>query len=118
MWGTAGPILAGGGDRSVFEPFWGDHQVEPVWKIEADSRSVTPRRKVLRASKSDVDPSHCSLQYVRIDNVVKQLLQLGPGVLMAKLDVSGTYRIVRDILKIVSFWKCRGSVWMQPCRLV
>lgn len=41
-----------------------------------------------------IDPSRCSLQYVRIDEVVKQLLQLGPGALMAKLDVKSAYRIV------------------------
>jgi hypothetical protein len=33
----------------------------------------------------------CSLQYVKVDDVVRQLLQLG---LMAKLDVKSAYRIV------------------------
>ena len=41
-----------------------------------------------------INPSHCSLQYVRVDDVVKQLLRLGPGALMAKLDVKSAYRIV------------------------
>ena len=40
-----------------------------------------------------IDSSRCSLQYVRIDDVVKQLLHLGPGALMAKLDVKSAYRI-------------------------
>lgn len=36
----------------------------------------------------------CSLRYTRVDEVVRQLLQLGPGALMAKLDVKSAYRIV------------------------
>ena len=36
----------------------------------------------------------CSLQYTRVDHVVRQLLQLGPGALMAKLDIKSAYRIV------------------------
>ena len=36
----------------------------------------------------------CSLQYTRVDQVVCKLLQLGPGALMAKLDIKSAYRIV------------------------
>ena len=36
----------------------------------------------------------CTLQYTRVDDVVRQLLQLGPGALMAKLDIKSAYRIV------------------------
>ena len=36
----------------------------------------------------------CSLRYTRVDEVVRQFVQLGPGVLMAKLDVKSAYRIV------------------------
>ena len=35
----------------------------------------------------------CAL-YNIVDNVVRQLLQLGPGALMAKLDIKSAYRIV------------------------
>lgn len=52
--------------------------------MEANSRFVKPEG---RNVNDGIDSSPCSLQYVRIDDVVKQLLQLGPGALMAKLDV-------------------------------
>ena len=41
-----------------------------------------------------IDPELCSLKYVRVDDVVRRLLQLGPGVEMAKIDVKSAYRIV------------------------
>ena len=41
-----------------------------------------------------IDPGLCSLKYVRVDDVVRRLLQLGPGVEMAKIDVKSAYRIV------------------------
>ena len=47
-----------------------------------------------RSINDGISSSHCSLQYVRVDDVVEQLLQLGPGALMAKLDVKSAYRIV------------------------
>ena len=41
-----------------------------------------------------ISPELCSLQYVRVDDVAKQLLELGPGALMAKMDIKSAYRIV------------------------
>ena len=41
-----------------------------------------------------IDPELCSLKYVRVDDVVRRLLQLGPGMEMAKTDVKSAYRIV------------------------
>ena len=41
-----------------------------------------------------INSSRCSLQYVQVDDIVNQLLQLGPGALMAKLEVKSAYRIV------------------------
>ena len=41
-----------------------------------------------------IDPEHCSLKYVRVDDVVRRLLQLGLGVEMAKIDGKSAYRIV------------------------
>ena len=34
----------------------------------------------------------CSLSYVRVDEAARLLLQLGPGALMAKLDLESAYR--------------------------
>ena len=41
-----------------------------------------------------ISSNWCSLNYVRVDNVVKRLLELGVGAEMAKLDVKSAYRIV------------------------
>ena len=36
----------------------------------------------------------CSLQYMRIEEVVRRLLKLGPGAQMAKMDIKSAYRMV------------------------
>ena len=40
-----------------------------------------------RSVNSGVDPLLCSLSYVKMDQVVDTLLEMGPGVELAKLDV-------------------------------
>ena len=47
-----------------------------------------------RSVNDGISPELCSLQYVRVDDVAKQLLELGPGALMAKMDIKSAYRIV------------------------
>ena len=47
-----------------------------------------------RSVNSGIDPQLCSLSYVRLDQVVEQLLTLGPGTQLAKLDIKSAYRIV------------------------
>ena len=47
-----------------------------------------------RSVNDGISSDLCTLQYTRVDDVVRQLLQLGPGALMAKLDIKSTYRIV------------------------
>ena len=36
----------------------------------------------------------CSLQYVKVDEVVDTILKLGPGTELAKIDLQNAYRIV------------------------
>ena len=36
----------------------------------------------------------CSLQYIRMEDVVRKLLELGPGAQMAKMDIESAYRMV------------------------
>ena len=43
---------------------------------------------------SGVDPLLCSLSYVKMDQVVDTLLEMGPGVELAKLDVKNAYHNV------------------------
>ena len=47
-----------------------------------------------RSVKDAIKQERCSLSYTRVENVVVRLLELGPGALMAKLDVKSAYRIV------------------------
>ena len=47
-----------------------------------------------RSVNDGISSELCSLCYTRVDQVVRQLLQLGPGALMAKLDIKSAYRIV------------------------
>lgn len=41
-----------------------------------------------------ISPELCSLKYVRVDDVVRKLLDLGPGAKMAKMDIKAAYRMV------------------------
>ena len=43
---------------------------------------------------SGVDPHLCSWSYVKVDQVVDKLLEMGPSVQLAKLDVNSVYRNV------------------------
>ena len=47
-----------------------------------------------RSVNDGIDPGLCSLKYVRVDDVVRRLVQMGPGAEMAKIDVKSAYRIV------------------------
>ena len=41
-----------------------------------------------------IDRQLCSLSYTRIDDAARRIVQLGPGTLLAKLDLQSAYRIV------------------------
>ena len=41
-----------------------------------------------------IDRQLCSLSYTRIDDAARRIVQLGPGTLLAKLDLQSSYRIV------------------------
>lgn len=41
-----------------------------------------------------ISPDLCSLHYLKVDEVARRLLKLGPGALMAKLDIRSAYRMV------------------------
>ena len=48
-----------------------------------------------KASVNDsISQERCSLSYVSVDDVVRLVLELGPGSLLAKLDIQSAYRIV------------------------
>ena len=41
-----------------------------------------------------IDPSSCSLTYISVDMVAKEVAQLGRGANLAKVDIKSAYRIV------------------------
>ena len=47
-----------------------------------------------RSVNDDIKQEWCSLSYTRVEDLVVRLLELGPGALLAKLDVKRAYRIV------------------------
>jgi len=43
---------------------------------------------------SGISPELCSLNYVKVDDVAKRLINMGRGALMAKIDIKSAYRMV------------------------
>ena len=83
----AGSIPTGGGDRCVFnKPLRGNPQVEPALEI------VDLSHREGKSVNDGADSSHCLSH--RIDDVVKQLFQLGPGAQIGKLDIKSAHRRV------------------------
>ena len=59
------------------------------WRLIVDLSSPSS------ASVNDgIDKDMCSVSYVTVDQVVDELLRLGPGALMGKVDITQAHRIV------------------------
>lgn len=62
-----------------------------------------------------IEPELCSLQYLRLDEVVRQVVHSGPGTLLAKMDIESAYRMVpvhpADRLLLGVQWK--GGVYFD-----
>ena len=59
----------------------------------------------------------CRVQYISVDDVVRNMLQSGPGAWLAKADVQGMSRCTQ---MIEVCWVCHGRgrcMWMPPCLL-
>ena len=56
-----------------------------------------------------IEPELCSLQYLRMDEVVRQIARMGQGTMMAKMDIESAYRMVpvhpSDRLLLGMQWK-------------
>ena len=59
------------------------------WRLITDL-SFPPGRSV----NDGIDPERCSMSYITVDVVAKKLASLGPGALMAKVDVEAAYRLI------------------------
>ena len=68
-----------------------------------------------RSVNNGIDSSLTLLQYVCVNDIVQQLLRLGPGALMAKLDIKSAYRNVPVHPQDCLFLACSGKVW---CTLI
>ena len=62
-----------------------------------------------------IEPELCSLQYLRVDEVVRRIVTMGRGTLMAKMDIESAYRMVpvhpSDRLMLGMQWK--GGVFFD-----
>ena len=58
--------------------------------MEIDCGSVPSRGKEC----DGISPDLCSLQYVKVEDVTRRLMELGPGAEMAKMDVRSAYCVV------------------------
>ena len=62
-----------------------------------------------------IEPELCSLQYLRLDEVVRKIVHMGQGTVMAKMDIESAYRIMpvhpSDRLLLGVQWK--GGVFFD-----
>ena len=60
-----------------------------------------------------------SLSYISVDWVVEQVVRLGRGALLAKLDIQSTYRNSQCVLKIAAYfkWKWKRQLFVD-CALL
>ena len=66
----------------------------------------SPHDDPLHASINElIDKEACSMTYVRLDDAIKAICQVGKGALMSKMDIS-------DAFKIMSI---KGSQWPYFC---
>ena len=59
------------------------------WRLIVDLSS--PEGKSVNGG---IEPELCSLQYLRLDDVVERIASAGQGVLLAKMDIESAYRMV------------------------
>ena len=52
------------------------------WRLIVDLSY--PERK---SANDEIEPELCSLKYVSVDDTVSVVLELGPGMMLAKLDI-------------------------------
>jgi hypothetical protein len=59
------------------------------WRLIVDLSS--PEGKSVNGG---IEPELCSLQYLRLDEVIRQIATTGRGTLLAKMDIESAYRII------------------------
>ena len=66
------------------------------------SKRVIPKRLIVDLSSpkcnsvnDNICKELCSLSYISVDDMTAEVLSLGKGALMAKMDIKSTYRLIR-----------------------
>ena len=59
------------------------------WRLIVDLSSPEQR-----SINDGIDPALSSLSYIRVEQVARSVLELGPGAQLAKIDIKSTYRII------------------------
>ena len=71
-------------------------------------------------SVNDAIPKHlCSMSYISVDDAIEKIITLGPGALLAKIDVQSAIRLIpvhpADCHLLAMEW--RGSIYIDTCLL-
>ena len=86
-----GPPSAAAGSSMSYKPHGSHPKDQSAGQMEAHCRPLHPQG----ASINDtIDSSHCSLHYASIEDAVQVVQHLGPGTLLAKLDLRKAYRVI------------------------
>ena len=69
-------------------------------------------------SVNDAIPKHlCSMSYISVDDTTEKIITLGPGALLAKIDVQSAFRLIlvhpADCHLLAMEW--RGSIYIDTC---
>ena len=59
------------------------------WRLIVDLSSPESR-----SVNDGIEPELCSLQYLRLDDVISRIVQVGRGAQLAKLDIESAYRMI------------------------
>ena len=69
-------------------------------------------------SVNDAIPKHlCSMSYISVDDAIEKIITLGPGALLAKIDIQSAFRLIpvhpADRHLLAMEW--RGSIYIDTC---
>jgi len=91
-------------EHHVIGPF----QMEDIPAAHVSRFGVIPKHHSPNKWRLIVDPSHpvdfsindgipkdlCSLTYITVDTAINQIIELGPGTLLAKIDIKSAFRLL------------------------
>ena len=82
--------------------------------MAADSGSVFPHEKSVN---SGIPKELSSMTYITIDDAISKVMELGPGTLLAKIDIRNAFRLLpvhpADRHLLAMEWK--SSIFIDTC---